>query len=130
MFESEISVMPCRATKLKVLIFVVSRNRGDMDKKRRLGCISQRSLVSLAQGKVTQVKIMLMPSTLDKDEKRLKEESSCQAQAYSLVFYLSLEYRLSYYKEGYNKVILEKPKRSKPREIPRVMKQNQNSKVC
>jgi hypothetical protein len=34
MFESEISVMPCRATKLKVLIFAVSRNRGDMDKKR------------------------------------------------------------------------------------------------
>jgi hypothetical protein len=112
-----------------VLIFVVSRNQGDMDKKRRLGCISQKSLVSLAQGKVTQVKIMLMPSSLDKDEKRLKEESSCQAQAHSLVFYLSLEYRMSYYKEGCNMVILTKPKFSKPRDIPRLMKGNQNSKV-
>jgi hypothetical protein len=105
-----------------VLIFVVSRNQGDMDKKRRLGCISERSLVSLTQGKVTQVKIMLMPSSLDKDEKQLKEESSCQGQAYSLVFYLSLEYRLSYYKEVCNMVILKNTKCSKPREIPRVMK--------
>jgi hypothetical protein len=113
-----------------VLIFVVSRNQGDMDKKIRLGCISQRSLVSPAQGKVTQVKIMLMPSSLDKDEKRLKEESSCQAQAYSCVFYLSLEYRSLSYQEGCNMVILTKPKCSKPREIPRVMKGNQNSKVC
>jgi hypothetical protein len=101
-----------------------------MDKKRRLGCISQRSLVSPAQGKVTQVKIILMPSSLDKDEKWLKEESSCQTQAYSLVFYLSLEYRLSYYKEGCNMVILTKPKCSKPREISRVMKGKQNFKVC
>jgi hypothetical protein len=71
-----------------------------MDKKRHLDCISQRSILSLAQGKVTQVKIMLMPSSLDKDEKWLKEESSCQAQVYSYVFYLSLEYRLSYYQGG------------------------------
>jgi hypothetical protein len=113
-----------------VLIFVVSRNPGDMDKKRHLGSISQRSLVSPAQGKVTQVKIMLMPSICDKDEKWLTEESSCQAQVYSLVFYLSLEYRLSYYKEGCNMVILTKPKCSKSREIPRVMKGNKNSKVC
>jgi hypothetical protein len=95
-----------------------------MDKKRHLGCICQRSLVSLAQGKVTQVKIILMPSSLDKDEKWLKEESSCQAQAYSLVFYLSLEYRLTYYKERCKMVILTKPKCSKPKEIPRVMKGN------
>jgi hypothetical protein len=83
-----------------VLIFVVSRNQGDMDKKRCFRCISQRSLVSSAKGKVAQVKIMLMPSSLDKDEKRFKEESSWQAQAYSYVFYLSLEYRSPYYKEG------------------------------
>jgi hypothetical protein len=102
--------MPCRVAKLYVLIFVVSRNQEDMDKKRRLDCISQRSLVSPTQGKVTQVKIMLMPSNLDKDEKRLKEKSSCQAQAYSYVFYLSLEHRLLYYQEGCNMIILTKPK--------------------
>jgi hypothetical protein len=101
-----------------------------MDKKRRLGCISQRSLVYPDQVKVTQVKTMLMHSRLGKDEKRLKEESRCQAQAYSCVFYLSLEYRSSYYQEGCNLVILIKPKCSKPREIPRVMKGNQNSKMC
>jgi hypothetical protein len=59
-----------------VLIFVGSRNQGDMDKKRHLDCISQRNPLSPAQIKVAQVKIMLMPSSLDKDEKRLKEESS------------------------------------------------------
>jgi hypothetical protein len=59
-----------------VLIFIESRNQGDMDKKRRLDCVSQRNPLSLAQGKVTQVKIILMPSSLDKDEKRYKEESS------------------------------------------------------
>jgi hypothetical protein len=32
--------------------------------------------LSPAQGKVAQVKIMLMPSSLDEDEKWLKEESS------------------------------------------------------
>jgi hypothetical protein len=80
-----------------VLIFVESRNQGDIDKKRRINCITQRNLLSLAQGKVAQVKIMLMPSSLDKDEKLLKKESSCQAQAYSYKFYLSLEYRSSYY---------------------------------
>jgi hypothetical protein len=66
-----------------------------MDKKGRLDCISQRNPLSPAQGKVAQVKIMLMPSSLDKDEKRLKEESSRQAQAYSYVFYFSLVYRSS-----------------------------------
>jgi hypothetical protein len=93
-----------------VLIFVVSRNQGDMDKKRHLGCISQRSLVSPAKVKVTQVKIMLMPSSSNKDEKRLKEKSSCQAQVYFYVFYLSLEYRSPYYQEGCNMLILIKPK--------------------
>jgi hypothetical protein len=53
-----------------------SRNQGDMDKKRRLHRISQRNSLSPTQGKVAQVKIMLMLSILDKDEKRLKEESS------------------------------------------------------
>jgi hypothetical protein len=101
-----------------------------MDKKRRLNCITQRNPLSLAQGKVAQGKIILKPSSLDKDEKWLKEELSCQAQAYSYVFYLSLEYISSYYKEGCNMVILTKPKFPKPREIPRVMKGNQNSKVC
>jgi hypothetical protein len=86
--------------------------------------------LSLAQGKVAQVKIMLMPSSLDKDEKWLKEESSCQAQTYSYVFYLSLEYSSSYYKEGYNLVILTKLKCSKPREIPRVMRGNLIPRVC
>jgi hypothetical protein len=47
-----------------------------MDKKRHLDHISQIIPSSLAQGKVAQVKIMLMPSSLDKDEKQLKEESS------------------------------------------------------
>jgi hypothetical protein len=32
--------------------------------------------LSRAQGKVAQVKIMLIPSSLDKDERWLKEESS------------------------------------------------------
>jgi hypothetical protein len=58
------------------------------------------------------------------------DKSSWQAQAYSYVFYLFLEYKSSYYKEGCNMVILTKPKCSKPREISRVMKGNQNSKVC
>jgi hypothetical protein len=113
-----------------VLIFVELRNQADMDKKRHLNCIIQRNPLSLAEGRIAQVKIMLMPSSLDKNEKRLKEESSWQAQAYSYVFYLSLEYRSTYYKEGCNMVILTKPKCSKPEEIPRVMKGNQNSKVC
>jgi hypothetical protein len=113
-----------------VLIFVASRNQGDMDKKRCLNCITQRNPLSLAQGKVAQVNIMLMPSSLDKDEKWLKEESSWQAQAYSYAFYLSLEYRSPYYKVGCNMVILTKPKCSKPREIPRVIRGNQIPKVC
>jgi hypothetical protein len=113
-----------------VLIFVESRNQRDMDKKRCLNCITQRNPLSLAQDKVAQVKITLMLSSLDKDEKWLKEESSWQAQAYSYVFYLSLEYRSPYYKEGCNMVILTKSKCSKPREIPRVMRGNQILRVC
>jgi hypothetical protein len=112
-----------------VLIFVESRNQGYMDKKRHLNCITQRNPLSPAQGKVAQVKIILMPSSLDKVEKRIKEESSWQAQAYSYVFYLSLEYRSSYYNEGCNMVILTKPKCSKPREIPRVMRGNRIPRV-
>jgi hypothetical protein len=111
-----------------VLIFIESRNQGDMDKKRHLDYMSQRNPLSLTQEKVAQVKIMLMPSSLYKDEKQLKEESSCQAHSY--VFYFSLEYRSPYYKEGCNMVILTKPKCSKPREIPRVMRGNQIPRVC
>jgi hypothetical protein len=47
-----------------------------MNKKRSLDSISQRNPLSPAQGEVTQVKIMLMPSSLDKEEKQHKEESS------------------------------------------------------
>jgi hypothetical protein len=59
-----------------VLIFDGSRNQCDMDKKRTLDSISQRNPLSLAQGEVAQGKTMLMPSSLDKEEKRHKEESS------------------------------------------------------
>jgi hypothetical protein len=59
-----------------VLVFIESRNQGDINKRRSLDNISQRNPLSVAQGKVAQVKIMLMPSGLDKDEKCLKEESS------------------------------------------------------
>jgi hypothetical protein len=93
MFESEISIMPWRVTYLYVSIIVESRNQGDKDKERHLDYFSQRSSLSPTQGKVTQVKIMLMPSSLNQDKKRLKEESSWQAQAYFLCFYLSFEYR-------------------------------------
>jgi hypothetical protein len=86
--------------------------------------------LSPAQGKVTQVKIMLMPSSLNEDKERIKEESSWQAQAYSFVFYLSLEYMSPYYKEGCNMVILTKPKCLKPRDIPRVVKGNQIPKCA
>jgi hypothetical protein len=111
-----------------VLIFVESQ--GDMDKKRRLNCITQRNPLSPAQGKVAQVKIMLMPSSLDKDEKQLKEESSWQAQAYSYVFYLFLEYRSPYYKRKMQYGDLDKTKVLKTREIPRVMRGNQIPRVC
>jgi hypothetical protein len=56
-----------------VLIFVESRNQGDMDKKRCPDCISQRNSLSLAQAKVAQVKIMLTPSSVYKDEKWQKK---------------------------------------------------------
>jgi hypothetical protein len=68
MFESEISIMPWRVTYIYVSIIVESRNQGDKDKERHLDCFSQRSLLSPAQGKVTQVKIMLMPSSLNQDK--------------------------------------------------------------
>jgi hypothetical protein len=47
-----------------------------MDKKRSLEYISQRNILSSAQGKVAQVKIMLTPSSFDEDEKRQKGESN------------------------------------------------------
>jgi hypothetical protein len=52
-----------------VLIFIESRNQGIMDKKMSLDYIRQINPLSPAQGKVAQVKIMLIPSILDKDEK-------------------------------------------------------------
>jgi hypothetical protein len=87
MFKSEISIMPCRVTYILVLIFVESRNQGDMDKKRCLDRISQRNSLSRAHGNAAQVEVMLVPSSLNKGEKWLQEESSCQAQDYSYVFY-------------------------------------------
>jgi hypothetical protein len=47
-----------------------------MDKMRSLDYIRQRNPLSSAQGNVAQVKIMLRPSSFDKDEKWQKEESS------------------------------------------------------
>jgi hypothetical protein len=44
-----------------------------MEKKMSLDYIRQRNLLSPAQGKVAQVKIMLRPSSFDKDEKRQKK---------------------------------------------------------
>jgi hypothetical protein len=45
-----------------------------MDKERSLGYIRQGNLLSLSQDKVTQIKIILRPSSFDKDEKRQREE--------------------------------------------------------
>jgi hypothetical protein len=45
-----------------------------MDKKRSLDYIGQRNSLSPAQGKVSQVKIILRPSSFDKDKKHQKEE--------------------------------------------------------
>jgi hypothetical protein len=56
-----------------VLIFIESSNQGDMDKKKSLDCISQKNPLSPAQGNVAQVKIMLIPSSFDKDEKQQKK---------------------------------------------------------
>jgi hypothetical protein len=47
-----------------------------MDEKWSLVYIRRRNPLSPAQGKVAQVKIMLRPSSFDKDEKRRKKESS------------------------------------------------------
>jgi hypothetical protein len=44
-----------------------------MDKKRSLDYIGQRNPLSLAQGKVSQVKIILRPSSFDKDENTKKK---------------------------------------------------------
>jgi hypothetical protein len=71
-----------------VLTFIESRNQGDMDKNRSLDIISQRNPLSPAQDEVGQVKIMLMSSSLDKEEKRHNKESSCQA--FFLICFISL----------------------------------------
>jgi hypothetical protein len=57
-------------------MFIESKNQGDMNKKTSHDCISQRNPLSSAQSKVAQVKIMLISSSLDKDEKWHKKESS------------------------------------------------------
>jgi hypothetical protein len=103
------------------MIFVESKNQGDMNRRRFPDCISQRNPLSLAQGKAAQVKIMLTPSSVYKYEKRQKRNRVVKLKFILMCFYFSLEYRLPYYKEGCS---------SKPREIPRVIKGNQNSKVC
>ena len=72
-----------------MLIFVESRNQGDMDKKRRLNCLTQRNPLSLAQGKVAQVKIMLMPSSLDKDENDTKKNQVDKLK-FILICFISL----------------------------------------
>jgi hypothetical protein len=76
-----------------VLIFVESRNQGDMDKRRCPNCISQRNPLSLAQGKVSQVKIMLTPSSVYKDEKWQKKNQVVKLKFILMCFYFSLEYR-------------------------------------
>jgi hypothetical protein len=96
-----------------VLIFVESKNQGDMDKNRCPDCISQRNPLSPTEGKVAQVKIMLTPSTIYKDEKWHKKNQVVKLKYILMCFYFSLEYRSSYYKEGCNMVILTKPKCSK-----------------
>jgi hypothetical protein len=55
------------------LIFIGAKKKCDMDKKRNHDYISQRNPLLPAQGRVTQVKIMLRLSSFDKDEKRQKE---------------------------------------------------------
>jgi hypothetical protein len=100
-----------------------------MDKKWSLDHIMWRSIITgswqscSSQDHVDTLK-------LRQRWKRHKEELSWQAQVYPYMFYFSLEYRSSYYKEGCNKVILTKPKCSKPREIPWVMEGNQIPRVC
>jgi hypothetical protein len=68
MFESKISIMPWRVTYLYVSIIIESGNQGDKDKERHLDYFSQRSPLFPTQGKVTQVKIMLMPSSLNQEK--------------------------------------------------------------
>jgi hypothetical protein len=84
-----------------------------MDKNRCPDCISQRNPLSPTEGKVAQVKIMLTPSTIYKDEKWQKKNQVVKLKYILMCFYFSLEYRSSYYKEGCNMVILTKPKCSK-----------------
>jgi hypothetical protein len=84
-----------------------------MDKKRNPDFISQRNPLSLARGKVAQVKIILTPSSVYKDEKWQNKNQVFKLKFILMCFYFSLEYRLSYYKEEHNMVILTKPKWSK-----------------
>jgi hypothetical protein len=55
------------------VVFIKSKNQGDMDKKRSIDCIRRRNSLSPVQGKVAQVKIMLRLSSFDKDESDKKK---------------------------------------------------------
>jgi hypothetical protein len=79
-----------------VLIFIESRNQGDMDKKVSLDCISQRNPLSLAQDKIAQVKIMLRPSSFDKDERAAKRRIKLTSSSLFLsvlISFLSIGHR-------------------------------------
>jgi hypothetical protein len=77
---------------LSVDIYWIKKSRWHEQEEEYWLYKSKKSIVTSSR-QVAQVNIMLIPSSLGKDEKRLKEESSWQAQAYSYVFYSSLEYR-------------------------------------
>jgi hypothetical protein len=72
-----------------VLIFIEPRNLGDMDKKRSLDCISQGNPLSLAQGIVAQVKIMLRPSSFDKNERASKRRNMLTSSSLFLSVFIS-----------------------------------------
>jgi hypothetical protein len=58
-----------------VLIFIELSNQDDIYKKKSLDYISQINPLSQTQGKVVQVKIMLRPSSFDKDEREAKRNN-------------------------------------------------------
>jgi hypothetical protein len=67
-----------------------------MDKKVSLNCISQRNPLSLAQDKIAQVKIMLRPSSFDKDERAAKRRIKLTSSSLFLsvlISFLSIGHR-------------------------------------
>jgi hypothetical protein len=60
-----------------------------MDKKRGIDCISQENPLSRAQGIVTQVKIILRPSSFDKDEKTAKRRIKLTSSSLFLSVFIS-----------------------------------------